>query len=329
MPPGLTAAVSSDVDTLWSIYHGRGCRRPGGYTGAEFRMGLDAFARFLERYAIRATLFMVGHDFLDPRNHGVIRAAVQAGHEVANHTMTHAQGFRWLSLAEKEAELAGMEEACHAVTGTRPVGFRSPGWNVGDDALPLLVRRGYRYDSSVHPTALMPLLKLCHRRATAALPAAERTTLGPWHYLFAPTAPYEASAASLGRRGTSGLIEFPVTVGPVFRLPFFATFLLATGLPLFRATYRLLRALGRPIQFMFHLSDFVDYAHPDLAGQVPGPADGVYVPQALRTPLARKLDLFGRAMDVIAADYSFRTLADWAADLRVDHRAPAPTREAA
>ena len=33
----------------------------------------------------------------------------------------------------------------------------------------------------------------------------------------------------------------------------------------FRATYQALRALGRPIQFMFHLSDFVDYAHPDDA----------------------------------------------------------------
>ena len=328
MQGGLTAAVSSDIDTLHSIYHGKGCRRPGGYTGAELRMGLEAFDRFLEPYGIKATLFMVGHDFLRPENHAAIRAAARAGHEIANHTMTHAQGFRLLSAEAKEAELAGMEEACRAVTGARPVGFRSPGWNVGDDALPILVRRGYLYDSSVHPTYLMPLFKYLHRRSMSAFRDGTRTTMGQLGYMFAPAVPYEASARGLGRRGSSGLIEFPITVAPVVRLPFFATFLLATGLRLFRATYRALRALGRPIQFMFHLSDFVDYSHPELADQVPAPGDGVYVPQSLHTPLGRKVDLFRRALEVMAADYSFRTLRGWAEAL-LQKRGAGPAARAA
>jgi hypothetical protein len=38
----------------------------------------------------------------------------------------------------------------------------------------------------------------------------------------------------------------------------------------------------------------------------------VYVPQALATPLDRKVAIFRRAMDVIAADYDLATLEQWA-----------------
>jgi len=62
----LRAAISSDIDTLQSIYGGRGCRRVGGYTFAEFQIGLDNSCRFLERYGAQATFFMVGEDFRRP-----------------------------------------------------------------------------------------------------------------------------------------------------------------------------------------------------------------------------------------------------------------------
>ncbi len=63
---------------------------------------------------------------------------VQAGMRLQNHTMTHAQGFRLLSVEEKERELSEMESVCEEVTGNKPCGFRSPGWNVGDDAMAIL-----------------------------------------------------------------------------------------------------------------------------------------------------------------------------------------------
>ena len=308
------AAISSDIDTLESNYRGIGCRRPGGYTKAELRMGLEEFSRFLEPYGAKATLFMVGHDFRHVQSHGAIRAVAAEGHEIANHTMTHPQGFRLLPLAQKERELADMEDICEAVIGERPVGFRSPGWNIGDDALPILLRRGYVYDSSVFPTSLMPLLKFMHWKTMSSRTVADRTTMGQLSYMTAPAQPYHVSTGSFGRRGGSSLVEFPITVVPGVRLPFFATWLVATGLGTFRKSYHMLRALGRPIQFMFHLSDFVDYSHPDLADQVPSAADGVYVPRALGMPLAHKVDLFRRAVDLIAADHQFLTLRQWAAE---------------
>ena len=304
----LQAAISSDIDTLWSNYKGHGCRRAGGYTYAELRMGIEQFLRFLDVYGIKATLFMVGNDFLQPENHDAIRTAAGEGHEIANHTMTHAQGFRFLSPDDKETEIAGMEEQCEAVTGQRPVGFRSPGWNIGEDALPILKRRGYLYDSSVFPTAMMPLLKFLHWRTMRSRQGGDRTTMGHWKYMTAPIRPYHTSSESLAKKGTEGIVEFPITVVPIIRLPFFATFYLATGFTIFRLSCQALKMYKHPIQFQFHLSDFVDYNHPELADQVPRSGDGVYVPQALHMPLARKLNLYHRVMEVLVQDYAFDTL---------------------
>lgn len=310
----LEGAISCDVDTLASIHKGYGLCQDGGYTYAEFRMGLENLSRFLEPFGIQATLFMVGEDFQQPQNVPAIKAVVAEGHEIANHTLTHAQGFRLLSPEAKEAEIAGMEEICQQVISRRPVGFRSPGWNIGDDALPILKRRGYLYDSSVHPTSLTPLLKFLHWLTMSSRSGEDRTTLGHLRYMLAPAQPYRTAEDSLGRRGNAGLVEFPVTVVPMVRLPFFATFLLATGLELFKVCYRMLKTLEWPIQYQFHLSDFVDYSHHELEGQVPR-GNGVYVPQALGTSLDRKWDLFGRALAMMAEDYEFSTLEQWAGRL--------------
>lgn len=308
----LQAAITSDIDTLASIYKGQGCRRAGGYTYAELRMGLENFSRFLEPYGVKATLFMVGNDFLQPQNYDAIRAMAREGHEIANHTLTHAQGFRLLAPKQKEAEIAGMEELCQMVTGQRPVGFRSPGWNIGDDALPILQNRGYLYDSSVFPTALMPLLKFLHWYTMRSRQGGDRTTLGHWRYMAAPITPYRTSQKSFVEQGSEGIVEIPITVTPGLRLPFFATFLLSTGLRLFMLSYQMLKALGRPIQFQFHLSDFVDYGHPDLADQLPDDGQGLYVPSALRMSLVQKLEIFRAAMDALVKDYMFVRLTDWA-----------------
>src|SRR5688572_13152328 len=311
----LVGAVSSDIDTLHSLYKGHGLRRPA-YSYAEMRIGLDNFSRFLEPYAAKATLFMVGDDFLQPQNADPIRAAASAGHEIANHSMTHPQGFRLLDPAAMEAEIAGMEEACTGLTGRRPVGFRSPGWNIGDSAAPILKRRGYVYDASVHPTSLMPLFKFLHWWNTSGREPMDRTTMGQLSYMMSPSRPYRASASSFARRGDDGIVEMPVTVVPALRLPFWATFLLASGLGVFKASLQALVATRTPIQFQFHLSDFVDFTNPEFADQVPRHGDGVYVPQALSISLETKRDVFTRAMDLIAEHYQFVTLEQWARSVR-------------
>jgi hypothetical protein len=162
----------------------------------------------------------------------------------------------------------------------------------------------------------MPILKFLHWYSMSSLKGGERTTMGHIRYMLAPTKPYRTSTQSLATKGKGGIIEFPITVTPLIRLPFFATFLLATGIGLFERSYQALKILRFPIQFMFHLSDFVDYSHPDLADQVPD-GSGVYVPQALRTSLDQKLSLFRKVLDTLAESYTFSTLAEWSKKMRI------------
>ena len=105
------SVISSDIDTLESIYGGIGCKRPGGYTNLEFEIGLETFTRFLEPYKIKSTMFMVGKDFEYKKNHRIINEIYQKGHEIANHTYSHPQGFKFLSYVAMEREKK-MEDLC-------------------------------------------------------------------------------------------------------------------------------------------------------------------------------------------------------------------------
>ncbi len=310
--------ISIDVDSLSSIYKGQGCSRPGGYTFVEFRSGLENLSDFFSRYAIKTTMFMVGDDFLYEKNQTAIKEISNNGHEIANHSMTHPQGFRWLSKQEKEMELAAMSDICHEVTGKRPIGFRSPGWNIDDATLPVLNKLKYAYDSSVFPTSLMPLMKFTHWSSMSKQKKQDRTTMGQINYMFSPLPPYHVSKHSLGKKGNNSLVEFPISVSPYLRIPFFATLLLFTGLGFFKKLYRLIRVAGLPVHFQMHLSDFIDYSIPELKDQMPGNKQGAYIPQSLNTPLPKKIDLFSKMIELIGQDYNFITLEQWTKRLRMD-----------
>lgn len=309
---GLQAAITSDIDTLNSIYHGIGCKRSSGYTFAELRIGLENFCNFLDGYGVKATMFIVGEDLEYEQNIPYLQEVVMKGHEIGNHTYSHAQSFRLMNQAEKESEIKRMDSLCQQKIGVKPVGFRCAGWNISSDAIAILKKNGYLYDSSVHPTSLTLLLKTLQWLTNAKRSSAERTTLGESSNMFAPLKPYITHPRQLWRRGKNGIIEFPLTVTPILRLPFYATFLLSSGRQVFNISYELLKTFQMPIVYSFHLSDFVDYTHKDLKDQVPSASDGVYIPKALLTPLSKKMELFKRAMDKITKDYSFTTLKDWA-----------------
>ncbi len=306
------ANISIDMDTLASIYKGQGCTRPGGYTYIEFRTGIENLLAFFDQLGIKTTMFMVGNDFLIDQNHPAIQEIVKHGHEIANHSMRHPQGFRWLSEEEKERELTDMNAVCKRITGKTPVGFRSPGWNVDDRTIPVLNKLRFKYDSSVFPTSLMPLLKASHWASMSRQPKEARTTMGQLDYMFAPLRPYQVADKRLAQKGDNALIEFPISVSPILRVPFFATLLLFTGIGFYRILYRRIRAAGLPIHFQMHLSDFIDYSLPELENQMPSASHGTYIPQALHTPLNKKIEIFKEMIEIIAADHAFLTLSDWA-----------------
>jgi hypothetical protein len=306
-----TAAVSIDVDTLASIYKGTGCRRKGGYSYAEMQMGLQNIIQFFASYDCALTLFMVGDDLNFQQNIQPAKELLKAGHEIANHTMHHTQGFRFLPPAQKRAEIIEMESICKDRLGVKPVGFRSPGWNISDEAGPILKELNYSYDSSVFPTSFMPLLKFSHWLSMRSRPRFDRSTMGQGSYMFAPRQPYRTSGKSLNIVGKDGIVEFPITVSPVLHIPFTATFYLLFGWRIYSAILNSLIRRGVPIHFQFHLSDFVDYTSNEFVDQLPASQQGVYVPKALQMTYPQKEKAFRRMMDVIAQNYTFKRMDQW------------------
>ena len=154
-------SVTVDVDCLRSNFKGFGLRK-NSYSFRELEIGIENLLAFFSRFDIRATFFFVAQDFEIKNNAYIIKAVIAEGHEIASHSYTHPQGFRSLSIEEQTYELKKSKEILEDVSCQGVIGFRAPGWNISDDALPVLRRLGYKYDSSVFPTSISILLKAVH-----------------------------------------------------------------------------------------------------------------------------------------------------------------------
>jgi peptidoglycan/xylan/chitin deacetylase (PgdA/CDA1 family) len=88
---------------------------PGRYTGT--------LLRHLAAYRARATFYVVGRNVAG--NPGVVRRAVEAGHEIGNHGWSHHDLTR-LPAAGIRAELARTDRAVKAAAGVTPKTVRPP-----------------------------------------------------------------------------------------------------------------------------------------------------------------------------------------------------------
>jgi hypothetical protein len=297
-------SITVDVDSLSCNFKGFGLRK-GEYSYYEYERGIQNILDFLGRYNAKATFFIVARDLLVEKNAKLIPEVAAGGHEIASHSYSHPQGFRFIPAEQKEYELAESKRILEEISGEEVVGFRSPGWNISDDTLPILRKTGYRYDSSVFPTSIAWILKLLHYWAMRKRGRLTKTTLGLLYYAFSPSEPYRTSEKRIGIHGSSDFIEFPVQVAGFFRLPFFATFHLSK--PEFIATgYDAIKE-KKIINYQMHLSDFVDYRDNVFNGELPEES-GSYIPLSLKMKLSEKMRIWRRVLDLISVDYRFETL---------------------
>jgi len=186
---------------------------------------------------------------------------VKRGHEIANHSMSHAEGFSFLSRQQKQEEISGAEAIIQDTLGVTPHGFRTPSNDVDSDVLKILEERGYRYDSSLLPTYYSPLIK---RIKFASLDTHRKDHyLGRISYGFAPLAPYYPSEKAVWRKGKMKIMEIPITTMPFFRIPFHISFTLALyqlgcGMALFDLGYNLLNLTRLPFNLVFHTNELSD-----------------------------------------------------------------------
>lgn len=110
------------------------------------RVGVRRILDILYRQGVRATFFVPG---LSAELHpSTVRDIAAAGHEVAHHGYEHIQPAK-LSVGEQVEQLDRGGDALERLTGSRPLGYRAPLWDLSYAMPGLLAEREFLYDSSL------------------------------------------------------------------------------------------------------------------------------------------------------------------------------------
>jgi peptidoglycan/xylan/chitin deacetylase (PgdA/CDA1 family) len=299
--------VSVDLDAIACYYriHALPGAAPESVRFAILRRCLPRFAELFARHGVRATFFVVGADLEDDaEGRAALAALARAGHELASHTHTHPYDFIRLGAARVADEIDRAHDAIAACAGTPPVGFRAPGYEISAAAIEALQARGYRYDSSVFPSVPYYGAKAAVMGAMRVVGRASASLLGNPRVLLAPRVPYRPAAGAPYRPGGNGILELPIAVTPLTRLPVIGTSLIVA--PAWLRTRMVAAALrDRLFNLELHGIDLADATADEI------PAVLVARQPDLRRSLAHKLAAFEETLSAArAAGARFTTLAE-------------------
>jgi peptidoglycan-N-acetylglucosamine deacetylase len=283
-------SVSVDLDAVacyWRIHALPGAPPEGART-AILRRCLPRFAELFARHGVRATFFVVGCD-LDEDNEGraLVAQLARDGHELGSHTYTHPYDLVHLPREQVTAEIDRAHGVIGACGGTAPCGFRAPGYEISGEVIELLRERRYRYDSSVFPSVPYYGAKAAVMGAMRALGRPSGSTLGSPRVLTAPRVPYRPAPGDPYRASTLDtaeldIVELPLAVTPILRLPVIGTSLITA--PAWLRRYLVTAALRAPFfNLELHGIDLADAEADEI------PSALIARQPDLRRPLAHKL----------------------------------------
>lgn len=266
--------ISVDCDTIrdyLSVYHlNHASAEPGQKTvDAVYQKGIPRFLELFARHGIKATFFIIGKDLENEYHLQIARRIIQEGHEIGNHTFNHPPQFRRFSVSEKRKEIEQTDRLVQDLLGVKMVGFRAPGYEIDETILKILAENGYRYDCSVLPSFIFPLVKMMVYLKSRQARKTKRffsllLDFGPW--ALAPRQPYlpdedalwkEMSVEPGKRNGYPKVLEIPITVVPGVNLPFYGTLLLSAGMPYYRFAFSLIKRGTRVLSFEYHAVELV------------------------------------------------------------------------
>lgn len=223
-----SAVVHVDLDGARHIFRAHGWRYPGD-DDVLFRSGIQRLLDLLEKWRIRATLFVIAEDLRDDAKRSLILEARDRGHELASHSTTH-RNLSHLAPLDRVREVVESKREIEAATGIEVVGFRAPGYVLDETTLSLVAEAGYSYDSSMFIGTRRPVGGRCARTATPYRPFPDRA-----------------------------FFEIPLPGYAGLPLPFHPSYTLLLGLGYFRlGLQRFLSRHGATFVFLLHLTDLSD-----------------------------------------------------------------------
>lgn len=271
------------------------------------RVAIPRLLELFEKNRAPATFFVIGQDVALPGMPAALRTAIAAGVELASHSFSHDYALSRRSVREIEADLVECEGALMDV-GAVARGFRAPGYTLTPALLQAVAARGYEYDSSTFPATPYYLAKGTVMGALAAAGRPSRAILDSPRVLLAPRTPYRPSLSAPYSRGDAALVELPMAVAPLTRVPFIGTFATSAPWVLVEAVFRSLR---RDVLFNFELHaidvlDSSDGIPPELVRQQ----------RDLQVPARVKLERLGKLFAWLGEDRERVTVLDAARKLR-------------
>lgn len=290
-------AVSVDVDGIGLYYQIHGL---DGAPAADpaWTVAVPRFMELFEAYGLRGTFFAVGKDLEQPDNRAVAERLVARGHELASHSYGHAYDLSRMGREAIDADLAACEHVLQPIRGTRPAGFRAPGYNLSPELEAVVAARGYAYDSSIFPCPPYFAARAAIIGAMGLIGRRSQSIVGRPADSLAPHAPY---------RLDTGTLELPIGVIPGLQFPLIGTSMSLVGAAGVLALVPLMRRMPFA-NFEFHAIDLLDGA------DVVDPALKRVQPD-LRVPVAKKRAAFAAALNALVAGATARTLEEHAAEL--------------
>jgi peptidoglycan/xylan/chitin deacetylase (PgdA/CDA1 family) len=292
-------AISVDLDEIPNYYaiHGRTHAEVAGAT-AVYDVAVPRLVALSAALQVPLTLFAVGSDLARPDAAKALRAAVEAGHAVGNHTQSHHYDLTRRGRAAIAQDIDEGTASIERATGVRPRGFRAPGYTITDDVFSLLPELGYRWDSSVFPCPAYMAAKDAAIAMYGLLGRPSRSVVDTPAVLAAPTRPYRVGTP-YWRRG-EGLLELPIQVTRGLRLPYIGTSLMLAGPD--RARWLTRGVIAEPlVNLELHGIDVLD-EHDGLAELAASQRD-------VRVPRSRKESTLAAIVEQLrAAGYGFVTL---------------------
>jgi peptidoglycan/xylan/chitin deacetylase (PgdA/CDA1 family) len=312
-------AISVDLDEIPNYFAIYGLPEGGAAATLVYDVAVERLLRIARALDVPLTLFAVGSDLKRPEAAARLKAAREAGCEIANHSLDHRYDLVRLGRDEIRHQIEAGARAIERATGAAPLGFRAPGYTITDEVFDVLAELGVRYDSSVFPCPVYWAAKATAIGLIALRGRTSRSIVDTPAVLTAPTRPYRVGRPYWRRAPANGsvpapersLFELPVQVTRWGRLPVYGTPLMLAG-P--RGARLLARAcVGEPlVNLELHGIDVLD-VDDGLDALKPYQAD-------VRVPRDRKAAALRAVVDELrGAGYSFVTLGEAARKLAAEN----------
>lgn len=143
---GGTVCLTFDFDAI-SLWISRGLTSPGPMSRGEFgAVAVPRLLKLLQEAAVPATFFTPGQTVETYPD--LVREIFDSGHELALHGYCH-EPVSDLNAVQERDVMARSADIMEKLTGTRPVGNRTPSWDFTEKTVGLLLELGMKYDSSL------------------------------------------------------------------------------------------------------------------------------------------------------------------------------------